>query len=213
MDLDKFKEFPVLGILRGITEIDLEPLISTIIDSGLETIEITLNTENALDLIRTAVKTSNGKLSIGAGTVLTKDAAKEAVNTGAEFIVTPALICEVTKFCKENKIPVFPGVLTPTEIYNAWQEGAAMVKVFPASVFGPKYFKELKGPFNNIKLMAVGGVTKENISDFFKNGADAAAFGASIFKQEWLAKKDFASIKKELDNFVASAKIAISLEK
>ncbi|MCX5702132.1 MAG: bifunctional 4-hydroxy-2-oxoglutarate aldolase/2-dehydro-3-deoxy-phosphogluconate aldolase, partial [Candidatus Omnitrophica bacterium] len=101
---------------------------------------------------------------------------------------------DVLAYCVKNKIPAFPGALTPQEICEAWKEGATMVKVFPAKFFGPEYFKEIKGPFNDIELMAVSGVTPKNICEYFASGASAIAFGASVFKKEWLEKKDFQSI-------------------
>ncbi len=109
---------------------------------------------------------------------------------------------DVIEYCKDNKIPVFPGALTPQEIYNAWKAGATMVKVFPSKFFGPEYFKEIKGPFENIQLLACGGITAENMNTFFSNGASAVAFGASVFKKEWLEKKDFTSIKECIEKFV-----------
>ena len=79
---------------------------------------------------------------------------KIALKSGATFIVMPVLIKDVLKYCVKNKIPVFPGALTPGEIYQAWDAGSTMVKVFPAKFFGPEYFREIKGPFNNIQLLA-----------------------------------------------------------
>lgn len=203
MDINEFKNLPVMGILRNITISDLQPLLETVINAGLKTIEIALNTKNAIKLIKEAVKFSSGRLTIGAGTVLNKEDAKKAIDAGVTFIVTPVLIDEVAGFCAENRIPHFPGALTPTEIYNAWQKGATMVKVFPASMFGPSYFREIKGPFNKIELMAVGGVTPENVQQYFSNGASAVAFGASIFRKEWIDKKDFASIEKKVRRFLS----------
>jgi 2-dehydro-3-deoxyphosphogluconate aldolase/(4S)-4-hydroxy-2-oxoglutarate aldolase len=106
-------------------------------------------------------------------------------------------------------IPVFPGALTPQEIYRARQAGAAMVKVFPAGYFGPKYFKEIKGPFADIPLLACGGVTPENVSDYFRHGADAAAFGASVFRKEWIERKDFGMIGEVIRRFVSAAVSAL----
>lgn len=211
MDIDKFKKLPVMGILRGISPSDLEPLLETVIEAGLETIEIALNTDNAITLIRKAVKVSSGKLTVGAGTVLNEEDLKRAIDAGATFIVTPVLIHEVAVHCAENKIPLFPGALSPAEIYRAWQAGATMIKVFPASVFGPSYFKAIKGPFNNIELMAVGGVTTENIQQYFLNGAQAVAFGASIFKKEWITKKDFSSVKKCVSKFINTVSEQVKL--
>lgn len=204
MDITKFKKLPVMGILRSISNSYLEQLIEAVIEAGLQTIEITLNTDNAVGLISDAVKISKGRITIGAGTVLNKEALKKVVDAGATFAVTPVLIDEVADYCRDNKVPHFPGALTPTEIYRAWDAGAVMVKVFPASVFGPPYFKAVKGPLNDIQLMAVGGVTAENAGQYFQNGASAAAFGGSIFKNEWIEKKDFSSIKSSVKKFVTA---------
>jgi len=198
MEIAKFKKKPFLGILRGIDTGVLEPLLDTIISSGLETIEVTMNTANASELIRRAVEISKGRLVIGAGTVLGVDSLKQALDAGATFIVSPVLIKEVVEHCVKNKIPVFPGALTPQEIYNAWQAGATMVKVFPAKLFGPSYFREVKAPLQDIKLLACGGVNKDNIKEYFSNGADAIAFGASVFKKEWLINKDFVKIAQSI---------------
>lgn len=193
---------PILGILRGVEQEIIEPLCETVISAGLETIEITMNTPKAPDLIRKAIKISNGRLMIGAGTVLDTKSLKVALDAGATFIIMPTLIEDVVKHCVKNKIPVFPGALTPQEIHNAWKAGATMVKVFPAKLFGPGYFKEIKGPFNDIKLLACGGVTPENIKTFFSNGASAVAFGASVFRKEWLSQKDFASVSQSIKNLL-----------
>ncbi len=201
MDVKRFKRKPFLGILRGISLDAVEPLVETFISSGLETIEITMNTPGAASLIRQAVKRAKKRLTIGAGTVLDKTSLKTALNNGASFIVMPVLIKDVVAACVKDKIPVFPGALTPQEIHNAWDAGATMVKVFPAGFFGPAYFKEIKGPFNEIELLACGGVRPDNMKDFFSNGASAIAFGASVFRKEWLAKKDFASIAKAIEEF------------
>lgn len=203
MDVAGFKKLPVMGILRGVELDNLEPLIETVISSGLKTIEITINTKDAPLLIRRAVKASGKRLSIGAGTVLDLGGLESALDSGATFIVSPLLVKEVTEYCVKNKIPVFPGALTPLEVYNVWQSGATMVKVFPAKVFGPEYFKELKGPFNDIELLACGGVTPENMKSYFENGASAVTFGASVFKKELLEKKDFKGIGLNINRYLS----------
>jgi len=206
MNIEHFKKLPVLGILRGITSSDLEPIIETSIQAGLKTIEIAINTPNAIDLIKNTVKIARKRLTIGAGTVLNKTDLLKVLNAGASFIVTPVLIMEVAKYCVDNKIPFFPGALTPSEIYTAWGSGATMVKVFPASSFGPAYFKEIKGPFDKIKLMAVGGVKAENVKNYLNNGADAVAFGAGIYKKEWIKNNDFNSIRNTIECFLEGLK-------
>lgn len=205
MDLRQFEGLPVMGILRDIRERDLKPVIDTVIDSGLRTIEITMNTGAACKLIDDAVKISAGKLDVGAGTVTDMDSLRSALGAGADFIVMPVFNKEITQYCLKRNIPVFPGALTPQEIFLAWESGASMVKVFPAKMFGPGYFKEIKGPFKDIKLMACSGVTPDNLGDYFANGASAVAFGSSVFKSEWLDNKDYgkigAAVKSYIDKF------------
>lgn len=189
-----FKKKPILGILRGANLDIIEPLIETVISSGLETLEITMNTQGASELIKKAKKASRGRLVLGAGTVLTIKDLKSALKSGATFIVMPVLVNDVVRYCAKHKIPVFPGALSPQEIYLAYEAGATMVKVFPAKFFGPEYFREIKGPFKDIELLACGGVTAENLKDYFSSGANAVSFGASVFRKDWLLNKDFKSV-------------------
>ncbi|MBF0494862.1 MAG: bifunctional 4-hydroxy-2-oxoglutarate aldolase/2-dehydro-3-deoxy-phosphogluconate aldolase, partial [Candidatus Omnitrophica bacterium] len=191
MNIENFCKLPILGILRGITLAESAPILEACQSAGLKTLEITMNTPNAPEIIKYFSKHAGKDISVGAGTVITEDGLNKAIDAGAEFIVMPAFLGNIMKICKTKNIPVFPGALTPTEVLQAWQSGAAMVKVFPAGVFGPKYFTELKGPLNDVKLMAVGGVNEKNIKDYFKAGADAVAFGASVFKREWLDAGNF----------------------
>jgi 2-dehydro-3-deoxyphosphogluconate aldolase/(4S)-4-hydroxy-2-oxoglutarate aldolase len=118
----------------------------------------------------------------------------------------PALIREVVDHCTKNKIPVFPGAFTPQEVYDAWNAGATMVKVFPAAMFGPAYIKELKAPFDKIELLACGGITPDNIKTYFINGSSAVAFGASVFRKEWLEKHDFENIRLSIKKLIDHAK-------
>lgn len=202
MDLAKFKQQPIIGIMRGVTFDVIDPLLETVIDTGLQTIEITMNTEGAEQLIRHAVKKAAGRLTIGAGTVLDLGSLQTALEAGATFIVLPTLVTEVVQYCVTNKIPVFPGALTPQEVFNAWQAGATMVKVFPAKTFGPEYFKELKGPFKKIELLACSGVTPANLKIYFANGAGAVSFGSSVFRTDWLANGEFPSINRRINQYL-----------
>ena len=198
MDLKKFRKKPVLGILRGIAPAALEPVFETVIASGLEAIEITMNTQGASGLIQSAVRRYGKQLMIGAGTVLNMTDLKAALKAGASFIVSPALVKPVVRYCVKHKIPVFPGALTPSEVYVAWRAGATMVKVFPASCFGPDHFKELKGPFPQIELLACGGVTPANLQTYFRNGASAIAVGGSVFRKDWIAAKKYPLIGRKI---------------
>jgi len=201
MDVGSFKEKPILGILRGVRVDQIEPLIETVIEAGLRTLEITMNTPSAWELIAKAKKAASGRMDLGAGTVLSMQDLNLALENGATFIVLPCLVKDVVSYCAKNRIPVFPGALTPWEIHQAWEAGATMVKVFPAKFFGPEYFKEIKGPFNNIELLACGGVTPENMKDYFANGASAVTFGASVFRRDLLENRDFKTIGQSVKRF------------
>ncbi len=188
--------------MRGIRSGELAPLFDTILESGLESVEITMNTDGAAGLIKEAAWRYGRELMIGAGTVLTLKELHEALRTGATFIVSPVIVPPVIEYCVRHKIPVFPGALTPQDIYEAFQAGATMVKVFPAGCFGPDYFKEIKGPFPKIELMACGGVTPENAKDYFTSGASAIAVGGSVFRRDWLDAKKFDLIRKKIQAFL-----------
>lgn len=184
MDLDHFRQLPILGIVRGIEADAIEPLTEVVISSGLRTIEITMNTPGAPSLIRQMIDAAHGRLTLGAGTVLSMSDLHQALEAGASFIVMPTLVTDVMEYCVSRGIPTFPGALTPQEIHNAWKAGATMVKVFPSQFFGPRYFREIKGPFRNTELLACGGVTPDTIKDYFECGASAVAIGDSVFNRE-----------------------------
>lgn len=204
MDIESFKKRPLLGILRGVTADTIEPLVETVVAAGLRTIEITMNTAGAPELIRKMTNTAADRLVVGAGTVLSMADLHTALDAGASFIVLPVLVTDVVEYCAENSIPVFPGALTPQEIYTAWNAGATMVKVFPANLFGPVYFKEIKGPFNDIELLACGGVNTKSIRDFFSSRASAVAFGGSVFKRDWIEKGEYSKIQTSIEALVSA---------
>jgi 2-dehydro-3-deoxyphosphogluconate aldolase/(4S)-4-hydroxy-2-oxoglutarate aldolase len=198
MDLEAFKRKPLLGIVRGIELDVVEPLVESVIAGGLESLEITMNTKEAPKLIARAVEVAGERLAIGAGTVLNIEDFKRAMEAGAGFIVSPTLIREVVTECRERRIPVFPGALTPQEIFDAWRAGASMVKVFPAKFFGPEYFAEIKGPFADISLLACGGISAETLPRYAQCGADAFAVGGSVFKAAWIEAGEYSKIESSL---------------
>ena len=171
MDVSRFKKKPIMGIVRGIGLAQIEPLVEAAIAAGLETLEITMNTNDAAQLIRRAKKIAANRLILGAGTVLDMKSLSLALEAGASFMVMPVLIPEVVAYCAKEGIAVFPGALTAQEIYRAWNEGATMVKVFPVKFFGPQYLREIKGPFADIDLLACSGVTPPPGVSFPTRGA------------------------------------------
>lgn len=203
MDISVFRQLPILGIIRGIDLQGIEELIDTVVACGLKTIEITMNTPGAPGFIKKALERARGRLTVGAGTVLCAGELKQALDAGASFIVSPACVEDVVSACVRQKIPVFPGALTPQEVYAAWRAGASMVKVFPSNSFGPGYFRELQGPFPDIPLLACGGVTPDNLAEYFNAGATAVSFGSSVFRKEWLAAGEFHRIGERIKAYVS----------
>jgi 2-dehydro-3-deoxyphosphogluconate aldolase/(4S)-4-hydroxy-2-oxoglutarate aldolase len=197
-----------LGIARGITSTDVEPLTDAVIDAGLTSLEITMNTAAAPALIGQMRRAAGDRLMIGAGTVLDLETLAAARDAGASFIVMPTFVPAVVERCVADHLPVFPGALTPQEIHAAWAAGPTMVKVFPAGVFGPTYFREIKGPLADIELMAVGGVNADNMAAYFACGASAVAFGASVFRREWLEARAYDRIASEVRRLVAACMAA-----
>ena len=206
MDVQKFRELPLLGIVRGVAPGDIEPLVETSVASGLQAIEITMNTEGAAELIRQMSAMAGAELMVGAGTVLNTEQLHQALDAGATFVVMPTLVEPVVEHCREHGIPVFPGALTPGEIHRAWQSGATMVKLFPASCFGPSYVKEIKAPLQDMELLACGGITPENAGSYFAAGASAVAFGGSVFNHTWLKNREFNKIGSRIEAFVQSVR-------
>jgi 2-dehydro-3-deoxyphosphogluconate aldolase/(4S)-4-hydroxy-2-oxoglutarate aldolase len=210
MDLTRFRSLPLMGILRGGDVSVVDDLIPTLIRAGLETLEITLNTREAPAMIRRAREVAGDALMIGAGTVLDRAGVIAALEAGAGFIVSPVLVAEVMAECRSRGVPAFPGALTPQEIFAAAAAGAAMVKVFPASVFGPSYFREVRGPFEGVELLACGGVRPSNCAEYFAAGAAAVAFGGSVFSLARFAARDYESIGRDVSALVSATRSAAS---
>ena len=204
--LDLFTQIPLIGIIRGFDQNQTTHILEQFLSAGLTTIEITLNTPNALEIIKKSSENFGGKLNVGAGTVCTMDDLKKALDAGAQFIVTPIFDSEIITFCKENGVPVFPGAFSPTEIYQAWSLGATMVKVFPGGLLGAQYIKEVKGPLQEIKLLPTGGVGLSNIEEFIRAGADGFGLGGALIDKILVENEDWKGLKSHFEKFVAKLK-------
>jgi 2-dehydro-3-deoxyphosphogluconate aldolase/(4S)-4-hydroxy-2-oxoglutarate aldolase len=204
-DLDLFESMPVLGIIRGVKSNCLHGVVEASLAGGLSYLEITQNTPDYINFIKIIDK-DYPEAIVGAGTVLSVVDAKMAFDAGAKFLVAPDFNEDISRFCLDKKLAYFPGALTPTEIQKAWNSGATMVKIFPASQMGPTYFKQVKGPFDKVKLMAVGGVNPKNIKDYLGSGADAVALGASIYSLKRMENKLFNEIQNDIEDFMLEVK-------
>ncbi|MDH3650227.1 MAG: bifunctional 4-hydroxy-2-oxoglutarate aldolase/2-dehydro-3-deoxy-phosphogluconate aldolase [Saprospiraceae bacterium] len=202
---DIFEQMPVIGILRNYQTDQIRIAAQAFYEVGFRTLEITMNSANTLESIQ-SLSEMYSDMNIGAGTVCTQGDLDLAVEAGASFIVSPILDPLLIEDAKKRDLAVFPGALSPSEIYQAWKAGATAVKVFPASVFDPTYLKELRGPLPQIKLLPVGGITLENLEDYFKAGAIGVGMGSGLFERKMLQKRDVKSMKAHLDKVYTLAK-------
>lgn len=194
---------PVIAILRGVDGGFFKEIMPASFSAGLQVIEITMNTVRATEIVSENVgKVPPGHM-LGMGTICCLEDAKKAVGAGAMFMVTPNFDEEVIEFGLSSNVPVISGALTPTEVYLAWRSGADMVKVFPCRAMGgADYIKDLRGPYDDIPLVAVGGVSLDSLFDYFKAGVSAVGVGASIFGSSALAEKNINKLTKNVKNYI-----------
>jgi len=198
-----FLKVPVIGILRGIGADALAPLMQAAFAAGLQAIEVTMNTPGAENMIRAHRGPVPAGKYLGVGTVRNVVEARTAHEAGAMFFVSPNVDPEVIEFARTNNVPVIAGAMTPTEVYRAWAAGAVMVKVFPCRALGgPVYIRELRGPFEHIPLVAVGGVTMENGQEYLQAGAAAVGVGMSLFGEQAVNSEDWETVGKNVEQFI-----------
>lgn len=198
-----FSKVPIVGIIRNLSFDTIEKILPIYLSAGLTTIEITMNTQAAEEIIRFAADKYKGQLNVGAGTVCNTDELDQAIRAGSQFIVTPILDPDVVRTCVSKNIPVFPGAYTPTEIYQAWKLGASMVKVYPATSLGPEYIKDVKAPLNKIKLMPTGGINLDNIQTFIKAGADGLGIGSQLFDKTLIKDQNWEGLELHFKQYVS----------
>jgi len=194
--LASVKEEKIIAIFRGIAKDNGEQTAKALAAGGISFLEITLNTDGALDLIDELKGKFGGHLHIGAGTVLNLAMAKDAISAGAEYIISPNLDEKVLSFGLEQGIEVWPGTMTPTEIVRAYELGASAVKVFPIGSLGINYIKDLRAPLNHIPMIATGGVNLDNIQEVLRYGAAAVGLGGNLVDKRLIEKGDFEQITK-----------------
>lgn len=207
-DLDRFAQRPLVGILRGL---DTEPALhaaQSAAAGGITNLEVTLNTPEATDQIRRLSDMMGDRVNIGAGTVRSVRDVQTALAAGATYIVTPMVDAQVVAACREAGAPVLVGAFTPSEIIQAWNCGATMVKVFPANTLGPRYLSDLRGPLSDIPLMPTGGVTVENLTEFQRAGAMAFGIGGPLFDSARITAQDWDWVRDKAQAFVEAFETA-----
>ncbi|RKY88016.1 2-dehydro-3-deoxyphosphogluconate aldolase [candidate division KSB1 bacterium] len=206
---ETLKEIKKSGIVAVIRMADIEKLIETvkaIRKGGVRCIEIAMTTPDAINMIKEITDDESSDIITGAGTVLDSETARAAILAGAEYIVSPVLNIELIKLCKRYNKTVIPGAFTPTEILIAWEQGADIVKVFPARAVGPKYFGDIKAPLPQVELMPTGGISIENAADYIKAGACAVAIGSALLDKKAIAEQNYYILTEKAEKLVESIK-------
>lgn len=177
-------DYGVVAVIRMKDTDRLLKVIEAVREGGVKCIEITMTVPGAVEIIRQLSGIVPKDVLIGAGTVINEETAQKVMDAGATFVVGPVLNTKMIAACTNRDTPVLPGCYTPTEISTAWNAGADIIKVFPATTLGPKYFKDLRGPFPDIRLMPTGGVTIDNVGEWIAAGACAVGIGSDLLDKK-----------------------------
>jgi 2-dehydro-3-deoxyphosphogluconate aldolase / (4S)-4-hydroxy-2-oxoglutarate aldolase len=193
----------IVAVVRSPDSGRLVDVCRALADGGVTTVEITMTVPDALDVVRRVRAALGDQVLLGAGTILDPETARAALLAGAEYVVAPTLNLDVIRVCRRYDKLVMPGAFTPTEILAAWEAGADVVKVFPADVVGPAFFKALRGPLPQVRLMPTGGVDLMTAAAFLKAGACCLGVGGQLVDPKAVAAGDFARIRDLARQYVA----------
>lgn len=180
--LSKIKELGIVAVIRGKDVEEALGFSKACVEGGVDVLEITFTVPRAEEVLKRLQDELPETALIGAGTVLDPVTARIAIMNGAKFIVSPSFDKEVAMLCNLYQVPYMPGCMTPTEITEALKYGVDVIKIFPGSAFGPKYFKAIHGPLPHVNLMPTGGVDADNVAEWIENGAYAVGAGSSLVK-------------------------------
>lgn len=196
------RETGIIAIIRGITEKEALFTAEALLKSGIRTLEVTFNTPGADIIIKRMLEEFKNEIVVGAGTVTNTVNAVRAIQCGAEFVLAPNLDPDVVSTVKMSGKLMIPGAFTATEVLRCYELGGDIVKVFPVSSVGPQYIKDLRGPYNNIDMIPVGGVDISNARDFIKAGSIALGVGGSLIKKEFLENNDYKALQELAQRFI-----------
>jgi 2-dehydro-3-deoxyphosphogluconate aldolase/(4S)-4-hydroxy-2-oxoglutarate aldolase len=207
-NLKRLLDGGIVAVLR-LPSADLLPDVArALVAGGVNAIEVTMSTPNAIEGIARLSRKMGDEAIIGVGTVLDSDTCRKAIEAGAQYVVSPGFDEAVHRVTKDNGKLSLPGAMTPTEIIRAWHAGADIVKVFPSTALGPGYFRDVLAPLPHIRLMPTGGVDVKNVGDWIKAGAVCVGAGSSLVSKDAVAKKDWAAITASAQAFVDAVRAA-----
>ena len=204
--LSIIRDTAVIAIMRAQSSAQLITAADAIKAGGVQVIEVTMTTPGALGVIETAKGRYGDEVLFGAGSVLDPETARAAILAGADFIVAPTLNLDMVALCNRYSIPVMPGCYTPTEALTAWEAGADMIKLFPASFGGAGLVKAILAPLPHLEIVPVGGVNLDTAADFIRKGAAALGVGSSLVNQKLLDSGDMDELTRRAVGFIAQVK-------
>lgn len=178
--LEKLKACGIVAVIRGKSHEEATGYMEACLKGGVKALELTYSIPNVCELIEKW--STHSEALIGVGSVLNGKMAYDAIKAGAKYVVSPGYNEEVNTVCKASGILYLPGCMTVTEIMNAMEKGNKMIKLFPGEVFGPKYVKSIKAPIPNVEVMPTGGVSVDNVKEWFENGVSCVGAGGSLIK-------------------------------
>jgi 2-dehydro-3-deoxyphosphogluconate aldolase/(4S)-4-hydroxy-2-oxoglutarate aldolase len=201
--LKALREIGLVPVLRAESEEQALALASAIAAGGVTVLEVTMTVPGAIRVMRRLAE-ERPDILIGAGTVLDPETARMCILEGAQFVVSPALNVKTIEMCHRYGVAVLPGALTPTEIVTAWEAGADVVKIFPASVLGgAKYLKSVKAPLPQVEMIPTGGVSQATAAEFLEAGAFALGVGADLVNLKAIAEGHPETITKSAREYLA----------
>lgn len=206
--LRKIQELGVLAVIRGPSEELTLKMVDALVEGGVTGIEITFTTPNPLDVVATLDKEFGERIVLGMGTLTKPDQAEQAKQAGAKFLVSPHTEENLGKAMVATGLPVMMGALTPSEVMKARELGSDVVKVFPGSLGGPGYMKSLKGPFPDIPMMPTGGVSDQNLTEWFSAGAFAVGAGSNLCPKSLALAGEFDKITQIARDFMKAVEKA-----
>ena len=198
----------VVAIIRANSSAELIEVAAAIKAGGVNLIEVTMTTPNALSVISDVAARYGDEVLVGVGSVLDAETARAAMLAGAEFVVSPVTKPDVIEICNRYSKIVMPGAFTPTEILAAWEAGADYVKVFPSSGVGPSYIKDVKAPLPHIPMIPTGGVSLDNAGEFIKAGSAALGVGSALVNNQVIADRRFDLLTEKAEKLVEAVRTA-----
>jgi len=208
--LARLKQIGLIAVIRG-PSVDLTlEMVAALAKGGVQGIEITYTTPNAPQVVKELDRQFGEQIVLGMGTLTEPEQAEEAQQAGARFLVSPICSAELGAGMVATGLPVMIGALTPSEVYQAHRMGSDVVKVFPGSLVGPAYIKALKGPFPFIEIMPTGGVSVENVADWFAAGVFGVGAGSELCPTAWAKEGRFEQIEQRAREFVKAVQDARS---